>query len=49
MRAADGKYMYNLSIPKTNDMTAGTELTIRVRPLATQADPLFRHPDADRD
>ena len=41
MRAADGKYMYNLSIPKTGDMTAGTELTIRVRPLATQADPLF--------
>jgi hypothetical protein len=41
MRAADGKYMYNLSIPKTNDMIAGTELTIRVRPLATQADPLF--------
>ena len=40
MRAADGKYMYNMYVPKTGDMSAGTELTIRVRPLATMADPL---------
>ncbi|HET9416390.1 MAG TPA: hypothetical protein VFP30_02505, partial [Candidatus Limnocylindria bacterium] len=35
MRAADGKYIYNMLVPKTGDMTAGTKLTIRVRPLAT--------------
>jgi hypothetical protein len=41
MRPADSMYIYNLLVPKTSDMTAGKELTIRVRPLATQADPLF--------
>ena len=41
MRAADGKYIYNMYVPKTGDMTAGTELTIRVWPLATTAAPTF--------
>jgi hypothetical protein len=40
MRPADGKYIYNMLIPKTSDMSAGKELTIRVRPLASQTDPL---------
>jgi VCBS repeat-containing protein len=39
MRAADGKYIYNMLVPKTGDMTAGTKLTIRVRPLATPSNP----------
>jgi hypothetical protein len=39
MRSADSKYIYNMLVPKTSDMTAGTRLTIRVRPLATTSNP----------
>jgi hypothetical protein len=41
MRSADGKYIYNMLVPKTGDMAAGTKLTIRVRPLATASNPTY--------
>jgi hypothetical protein len=41
MRPADSKYIYNMLVPKTNDMSAGTRLTVRVRPLATTSTPGF--------
>jgi VCBS repeat-containing protein len=41
MRPVDGKYIYNLSVPKTADMKVGTKLTVRVRPLGTSGPSMY--------
>jgi hypothetical protein len=41
MRPADSKYIYNLAIPKTTDMKAGTRLTVRVRPLGINGPSMY--------